>query len=71
MCFHTFEFYSNIQNKHDIERVLNDLSEDIKQIKMHCELTDIGLGKNEIVIFHSYFFNMDISANITYNALKF
>ena len=51
--------------------VVYELSGDIDYIKMHGELTEIIVSKNENVIFHEYFLNMDISLTIPYQAFKF
>ena len=51
--------------------VVYELSGDINYIKMHGELTKIIVSKNENVIFHEYFLNMNISLTIPYQAFKF
>ena len=48
-----------------------ELSDAIKQIKMHGEFTETMVGKNENLIFHQHFLNMDISLPITYKSFKF
>ena len=48
-----------------------ELSDGIKQIQMHGELTEIMVGKNENLIFYQLFLNMDISLPITYKSFKF
>ena len=50
---------------------LYELSGDINYIKMHREFTEIIVSKNENMIFHEYFLNMDISLTIPYQAFKF
>ena len=37
-----------MHNEHDMEIIFNELSGDVKQIKMNSGLTEIVLGKNEI-----------------------
>ena len=40
------------------------LSDDIEQLKIHGEFTEMMVVKNENVIFHEQFLNMDFSLNI-------
>ena len=48
-----------------------ELSDGIKQIKMHGEFAEIMVGKNKFDILPTFFFNMDISLLITYKSFKF
>ena len=48
-----------------------ELSDGIKQIKMHREFTEIMFGKNENLIFYQHFLNMDISLPVSYKSFKF
>ena len=41
-----------------------ELSDDMNHIRMHLELIKLIVGENEDVIFHDYFFNIDISLTI-------
>ena len=51
--------------------VCNERSGHINDIKMHWEMTEIMVRKNENVIFHEHFFNMDISLPVSYKPFKF
>ena len=51
--------------------VIYQLSDDISQIELHFELTDIMVGKKENVTFPEPFLNMDISLNIALRSIKF
>ena len=53
------------------KRLVYELSGDVNYIKIHGELIEIIVSKNENVIFHEYFLNMDISLTIPYQAFKF
>ena len=48
-----------------------ELSDGIKQTKMHREFTEIMFGTNENLIYYQHFFNMDISLPILYKSFKF
>ena len=51
--------------------LVNELSGHINHIKMHYEITEIMVRKNENVIFHQHFFNIDISLPISCRPFKF
>ena len=54
-----------------MESLFNELFRDIKQTKLTSGLAEIVLlGKNDISIFQSYYFNIDISVKIAYITLN-
>ena len=55
--------------QYDMEMIIYELCNDIKQKEMHLESTEIKVSKN--LIFYKHFFNMTISAAITHNSSKF
>ena len=57
--------------QYDMELIICELCNDIKQKDMHWEFTEIKVSKNENLIFCKHFLNMDILASITYNSTKF
>ena len=57
--------------QYDMELIICELCNDIKQKDMHWEFIEIKVSKNENLIFCKHFLNMDISAAIAYNSTKF
>ena len=57
--------------KCDKEMLVNELSGNIYHIEMQQEITEIMVRKNENVMVHQHFLNMDISHPIVYKPFKF
>ena len=43
-----------------------ELFDDINQMKMHCEFTEVMVVKIENSTFHRYFLNINVLLNISY-----
>ena len=55
----------------DINMLENELSGHMNNIKMHWEITEIMVRKNDNVIFHQHFLNIDISLPTSYKPFTF
>ena len=64
--------YCNKCIEYDKEMLVYELFDDINNINMHEEYTEIIVRKKENVFFHKHFLNMDFSLNIQdpYKAFK-
>ena len=50
------QLYSNTSMQYDMEMIIYELSNDIKQKEMHWEITEIMVSKNKKMIFLQTFF---------------